>query len=524
MNKRFRFLKYFSAIVLISLFLLGLLFFSLQAERSVQAAGPIYVDDDTCPAVGNGSQTNPFCSIQDAVEAASAGDEIHVAGGTYTGTYTETSASGIEYVQVVFIDRALTLRGGYNADDWAATPDRAAHPSVIDAQRFGRGITIVGSGSEEVIIDGFTITGGDYTDLGNPEGISHNECVNTGWDCGGGLYAYGVLLQLQNSLVWNNYASRPSSSRNGDGGGIYLYDTMAGSRIESTRVISNSVSGTSGTGGGLGLDFSEELILWNCTFSENYAANEGGGAYVFQPNGALVVQRSQFVNNTADDYGGGLKVNIVEDDNGLFMDRVLFQGNKSNKGAGLFINKQGADPSSASLENLMFIRNEPIAVFGNSAALHIAHSSNFTVTIKHATAVWNNIPNFLFAESDADPVTLKVDLYNTLVADVGIAFLAIENGSGQVEITHTNTFTSNISKLHDNFGGSPTFTAIDTMTGDPRLDHSGHIQYGSDAIDAGVAAGLQFDIDSEQRVDGAPDIGADEYYCHLFLPLLFQDQ
>ena len=59
--------------------------FVVFSSNSVQAA-TYYVDDDNCPGPGNGTEADPFCKIQDGIDAASSSDTVEVADGTYTGT------------------------------------------------------------------------------------------------------------------------------------------------------------------------------------------------------------------------------------------------------------------------------------------------------------------------------------------------------------------------------------------------------------------------------------------------------
>ncbi len=52
---------------------------------SLAHAVNIYVDDDTCPGTGSGTQADPYCSIATAIASAASGDDVLV----YPGTYAE---------------------------------------------------------------------------------------------------------------------------------------------------------------------------------------------------------------------------------------------------------------------------------------------------------------------------------------------------------------------------------------------------------------------------------------------------
>ncbi len=50
---------------------------------STARSATIFVDDDNCPGSGNGSEAEPYCSIQTAIDNAVDMDEVVVALGTY---------------------------------------------------------------------------------------------------------------------------------------------------------------------------------------------------------------------------------------------------------------------------------------------------------------------------------------------------------------------------------------------------------------------------------------------------------
>lgn len=498
--------------------------------QPAQAQVVIYVDDDTCPAAGSGTQGSPYCHIQDAVDAANDNYEIRVAAGNYTGVQTvpmQQWEGVFTYTQVAIITKSLTLQGGYTPDNWF-TPDPAANPTVINAERQGRGVSIVGTVYIHpfVTIDGFTITGGDYTDLGNPDGVTNWECKSVGADCGGGFYAYRSGFILRNSIISDNIASQ----NNGTGGGIYFAYTSAPSAIENTRVLSNSASGDSSSGGGgmYALRLTYPFTVAQSLFQNNVAAYGGGMNLAFNIEALVTMQDTDFIGNIAETgEAGGLRVRLSEDGEALHMDRMRFQDNQAyNRAGALYIDAAGVVTPQVRLTNLLFTGNSLLLANADDAVVSISGGfASMNVDMAHITAADNSARTFLYAEpSIYTDGPLNVHLQNTLLSFFDYAFAAQESGPGNVVLQHDNTLTQYVNTLHYTMGGTPTFTAVNPLTGDPKLSATYHLQSGSAAIDSGVDAGVTTDLDGEVRPNGpVPDIGADEYVIYdVFLPAILR--
>jgi hypothetical protein len=88
----------------------------LYMAHASPAAMVRYVTTDGNDGGGTNSCTSistPCRTLQQAVNVATSGDEIRVATGIYTGVQARSGVT-----QVVYIDKTVTVRGGYTTTDW----------------------------------------------------------------------------------------------------------------------------------------------------------------------------------------------------------------------------------------------------------------------------------------------------------------------------------------------------------------------------------------------------------------------
>ncbi|MEO8083594.1 MAG: right-handed parallel beta-helix repeat-containing protein [Ardenticatenales bacterium] len=223
-------------------------------------AADLFVDDDNTSGVENGSALRPYRTVQQAIDAASGGNVIAVAGGAYS-----------EALRVQ--DKTVSLYGGYvggTVADYAGGAggnfgDRnpTANAANLQGNFQDSVVTLIESGS--TILDGFRITRGARTAALLPL------CL------GGGLYVDGGEPSISNNIIEGN--STCPDAANGEelrGGGIYA--TNANISIQD-NVIRDNVSGR---GAGIAINGGAKVVIRRNTIQDNIGRGDhGGGVYVF---------------------------------------------------------------------------------------------------------------------------------------------------------------------------------------------------------------------------------------------------
>jgi hypothetical protein len=259
---------------------------------------PVFGDTLT---VTNTADSGPG-SLRDAIATAVAGDTIAI---NVLGTITLTSGT-------LSIRKDLTIVGP------------GSEKVVIDGTNLSRVFTIADVGTATVLISGVTIQNGS-ADWGggivNGGRLTLTDTViagNTATVNGGGIVNGGTLT-LATSQVMNNAAG-------GGCGGIANTDTailtISASTVSGNNatfggggicnndgtltVTDSTLSGnSSGDGGGIyNGGFGGAVIVKNSTISGNYAVDEGGA--MFHATGTLTLSNSTIANNSASHGGGGI--------------------------------------------------------------------------------------------------------------------------------------------------------------------------------------------------------------------------
>ena len=251
---------------------------TVLAVSSAQAA-TIHVDTTNCPGPGDGSEADPYCSIQTAIDNAVDTDEIVVAPGTYVET-------------INLLGKAIWL---HSSDGPEVTIINAlASGTVVTANSGeGPGTTVEGftlMGGVAAASSGFTVGGGmdiAFSDL------TVRDCIVLGNVAvfGGGMNIEGGSPVIVGCLFVGNHGGT-------GGGGLSAFASSP--TVIGCRFVGNS---SSSDGGGMWLGGGENFVA-GCTFLQNTAVGSGGG--LLNANGNSTVVNCLFADNTSGFRGGGV--------------------------------------------------------------------------------------------------------------------------------------------------------------------------------------------------------------------------
>ncbi|MBN1787716.1 MAG: right-handed parallel beta-helix repeat-containing protein [Sedimentisphaerales bacterium] len=450
--------------------------------------------------------SGPYTSIQQAIDAAGAGDEIVVAPGRY-------------FENIDFVGKAITVRSTDPND-----PNITA-VTIIDGNRpgdvnFASVVTFQSGEDANSIIEGFTITGGT------------GSWVSVYWEfkgylwnlCGGGIICLNSSSPtIRKNIITNNLA--------GQGGGVYCYEYSDATIIDNTISDNNAVKDHGfadpdpndpnvydhGDGGAIvGFQYCD-LTIKNNIIQNNHADYYGGAIHIRQWSGGLVennliaqndsslgagihitytsapvIRKNNIIANTAGPFGGGGIYLYYHSD--ALIEQNLITQNYCINGAGIAVYWQ----SSPIIRNNLITKNlggEVIRIVSQTPVI-----TNNTISFNEAGGIEYTV--------DATPV-----ITNNIITSNG-------SGKGIIAETMAGTVTYNNIWGHSSGNYSAIIGNLTGISGNISADpgfiepdaNDYHLNYLSPCINTGDPNTVTADINdfdgNPRRMGQFADIGA----------------
>ena len=234
-----------------------------------------YVDINSASTDPNGSMTEPYASIQEAIDSAIAGDSICAAKG--------------QYHENISITKDMHLYGGFIADDWSTPRNPKLNGTIIR----GQGGSVVYVEDANATISGFTITEGNNVPMGagvycsSVDFIQHsvvvsectieNNLIQGDYDSalGAGVYCSGSISLTMSGNVVRFNSIYNDNALYAAGAGVYC-DTSGDNQFINNLIVDNLITMNSPeTSQAAGLWAPSSLITNNTIASNSITAAPG---------------------------------------------------------------------------------------------------------------------------------------------------------------------------------------------------------------------------------------------------------
>ena len=247
---------------------LPLLLFIGLAWSQDEYEGPIwYVSTTGSDVVGDGSEENPFATIQTAVNNVSNSDTVFIKSGLYAENIYWSMANNVRLIGA-HMDSTIIDGGGIGIV--IDNSDETSHPTEISNLTIQNGFTTGKGGGISLKMIGELL-------------LKNIKVDNNHSEKGGGVYIEGegsislisTVVHIENSVISNNSADTY-------GGGIALSGDLISSVMKNVTVVNNlAVDGGGGINAGSMGDYA---IIANSIFWNNQPTNADGMIFPYYSN------------------------------------------------------------------------------------------------------------------------------------------------------------------------------------------------------------------------------------------------
>jgi hypothetical protein len=299
-------------------------------------------------------------TIQAGIDAASGGDTVLVADGTYTGTGNK---------DLDFNGKAITVQS-----------ENGHESCIIDCVAEGRAFYFHSGEGEDSVLSGFTLTNGrvgTYSEDGggailcegssptiincsfsrngafnggaiynSGDHLTITNCIFSNWadNDGGAIYNSGDHLTITNCIFSNAAHQACGGAICSSGGSLTITDSSFSDNFATgigaiynsggSLTITNcsfSEHEADGDGGAIGNSYATSVTITNCIFSGARAADTGGAISNFNSDDQLTITNCSFSENYAP-HGGA----IFNDASNPTITNCTFSGNEASWGGAIY--------------------------------------------------------------------------------------------------------------------------------------------------------------------------------------------